>query len=663
MAAPLNEPAGAPDATGRRIAHLPSAIVGNGSLLATVSLRGEVEQLWWPQVDAGPHLNELRLALHDGDVLHWLDEEPFVWKQRYLEDASVLVTDAAASALGAEMTDLVRPFEPVLVRVIRARGARRLVVYVRPQLDDARHGQGCYADLDRGALVFHRHDTVVAVGIDRPHELTCGRMHRGDRYSVLADCSDGRLEARAVGYRAVQGALACALEDGDEVTLALTFGSTPEEALGRLDAAFEAGAEALVEERRRHDRERVGSALASASAELEPVYRRSLLVFDLVSDRETGGVIAAPEMDPAFGHSGGYGFVWARDLSFTVLSFLACGRADLARAALRWLMRSQEPEGVWLHRHSTKGSLGPSWGLLQIDETGSALFAFQAAYAELADDELDLELWPAARRAAEFLIGFLDQDTGLPLPSIDLWEQHQGQHAFSAAAVFGGLTAAAAMAERHDPARANRFAEAALRVQDGVEKALWSEEHGRYLRGVNTGRRDGRGAAVPASYHHDRRFPPGPVRSVDRLDPWIDASLLGLAWPFRVVDPDSARMRATVEALVGELGTPAGGLRRQARDRYAGGNEWVLTGLWRGLWSRQVEDDAAWRAAVERAKACATPLGLLPEQVLEDNRPGWVLPLTWSHAMFVLAARPELAGLRGPSPAATRRATPAPHAV
>ena len=36
-------PAGAPDATGRRTAYLPSAVLGNGSLLVTLSARGELE--------------------------------------------------------------------------------------------------------------------------------------------------------------------------------------------------------------------------------------------------------------------------------------------------------------------------------------------------------------------------------------------------------------------------------------------------------------------------------------------------------------------------------------------------------------------------------------------------------------------------------------------
>src|SRR5205807_9481764 len=119
--------------------------------------------------------------------------------------------------------------------------------------------------------------------------------------------------------------------------------------------------------------------------------------------------------------------------------------------------------------------------------------------------------------------------------------------------------------------------------------------------------------------------------------------LLGLAWPFAVVEPESPRMRATVAAIETALARPGGGLLRYERDTYAGGNPWLLAALWLGLWRRQVGDTAGHARAIAYAESVATPLGLLAEQVTEDGRPAWVLPLAWSHAMFVLAARPELA--------------------
>jgi GH15 family glucan-1,4-alpha-glucosidase len=329
-----------------------------------------------------------------------------------------------------------------------------------------------------------------------------------------------------------------------------------------------------------------------------------------------------------------------------VLSFLAAGRSDLAVPALRWLAREQAPEGLWLQRYWTDGSLAPSWGLHQLDETGMAVFAYEAAWRELGDAALDRELWPSARAAADFLCGFMDPATGLPLPSVDLWEQTDGQHSYSAAATYGGLVAAAAMATRHEPSLERRYREAAERVRAAIEEQLWSDEHGRYLRSRWVGRSDELGETPPAAFDRTLRYPTKSVRSVDPEDARVDSSLLGLAWPFRAVDPASPRMRATVEAVERVLRGPDGGVLRHEDDDYAGGNPWLISTLWLGLAERQAGDEAGHRAALEYALARQTALGLLPEQVTRNGEPAWVVPLGWSHAMFVLAARPELAIVR-----------------
>jgi GH15 family glucan-1,4-alpha-glucosidase len=105
-------------------------------------------------------------------------------------------------------------------------------------------------------------------------------------------------------------------------------------------------------------------------------------------------------------------------------------------------------------------------------------------------------------------------------------------------------------------------------------------------------------------------------------------------------------MRATVAAVERELQLADGGVLRHEGDDYAGGNAWLISTLWLGLAQRQAGDDAGWKRALEYALARQTPLGLLPEQVSESGDPAWVVPLGWSHAMLVLAARPELAVVR-----------------
>ena len=545
----------------------PAAILGNGSLLATLSARGHVERLFWPTLDRGSHVGDLRFGLElDGTV-----------EQSYLLDANVLLTRAG----DVELVDLVPELEPVLLRRIRGQAeGDRLVVDCRPELDGV--SGGLAANVDGNRVVFYRRDVALAVG------------------AVGA-------EAFATGLGDTEGGISVPF--GGDAVVALAFGASSREAVARLDAALQQDFDALVSSRVRYDAARIAWAEPPQGDEIAPLYRRSLLALELLSDRNSGSVIAAPELDPQFEHSGGYGFVWGRDLAFIVLAFLAAGRDDLAKRALRWLPTAQEPEGLWLQRHWTNGSLAPSWCRHQLDETGAILFAYDAAWRRLGDETLDTDLWPSARRAADFLLGTVDAD-GLPVATADLWEEREGRHAFTAAAIVGGLRAAGSMARRHDPALADPYEAAAEVVREAIERELWSDFHGRYLRSLG--------------------------------DPVLDVSLLGLAWPFAAVEPGGERMRATVAALEAELGCPAGSLRRYAGDTYAGGNRWVLAGLWLGLWHRQAGEPAGLERALTYALRAQTHLGLLPEQVTDEGEPAWVVPLAWSHAMLLLAARPEL---------------------
>jgi glucoamylase len=543
----------------------PAAILGNGSLLATLSACGDVERLFWPSLDRGSHLGELRFGVE-------VDEPA---EQSYLHDANVLLTRHR----DLEVVDLVHELEPVLLRRVRG-GGERLAVHCRPELDGFKGGLAASVDGER--VVFYRRDVALAIG------------------AAGAD-------AFATGLGETQGGLSVP-SNGDAV-VALAFGASSREAVARLDAALQQDFDALVSSRVRHDAARLARASASQNGHVGQLYRRSLLALELLSDRNSGSVIAAPELDPEFEHSGGYGFVWGRDLAFIVLAFLAAGRDDLAKRALRWLPTAQEPEGLWLQRHWTNGLLAPSWCRHQLDETGAILFAYEAAWRQLRDKALDADLWPSAQRAADFLLGTIEQD-GLPVATADLWEERDGRHAFTAAAIVGGLRSAAALASRHEPALVERYEAAAELVRAAIERELWSDFHGRYLRSLG--------------------------------DPTLDVSLLGLAWPFAAVDPGGGRMRATVAALQEELGCPAGSLRRYAGDTYAGGNRWVLAALWLGLWYRQVGERHGLERALTYALSAQTKLGLLPEQVTDDGEPAWVVPLAWSHAMLLLAARPEL---------------------
>src|SRR5439155_845059 len=112
-----------------------------------------------------------------------------------------------------------------------------------------------------------------------------------------------------------------------------------------------------------------------------------------------------------------------------------------------------------------------------IDETGSVLFAYEAAWQQLGDERLDEALWPSARRAADYLLTTLDAH-GIPCRTADLWEERDGCHAYTAAAVAAGLDAAASFARRHEPDAEPTYASAAERLRDALDRCFWSDDDG-----------------------------------------------------------------------------------------------------------------------------------------------------------------------------------------
>ena len=623
------DPGTRPHASGRRLAYLPAAMLGNGALLATLSARGEIERLIWPHVDSPSNVSELRLGIASAAGERWLDEEPCEWRQEWAAaEVSVLRTTVSTPEGDVVVEDAVDPVEPVLVRRVEAR-AGTLVVACAPRLGGDTGVTGAFVDPASRGLAFHRRDVALAL-------LVGGVIARAD-----VAPADGTFDDVAhVGP--VRGLLE-AKHDG-VAHLVVAFGASPFEALARARA--HAAAPADVAARRREADGRALSVVVPAPDPdplLERLVARSVLVLEQLSDRATGAIVAAPEMDERFTESGGYGFVWPRDLAYVVLGLLAAGRYETAAAALRWLARTQTPEGLWLHRYWTTGELAPSWGLHQLDETGAALFAVEAAWEQAGDEELDRALWPAARRGADFLASFLDPATGLPHASVDLWEQQDGQHAYTAAAVVGGLRAAARAGVRHgEREAAARWRATADGIAGAIDTVLWRPGLGRHARAVGVASR-GRDAAAPGpAFARTLPYPNRRIAGVEPFDATLDCSLLGLAWPFVALDPGSTRLRQTVEAVARGLAAPAGGLRRQAADTYAGGHEWPLATLWLGLARRLLGEASALREAAAQAASRGTSLDLLPEQAGPDGRPAWVLPLGWSHAMLLLAVRPEL---------------------
>ncbi|MCD9025602.1 glycoside hydrolase family 15 protein [Cohnella silvisoli] len=639
----------------RKKPYLVDAIAGNSAMLVSLGRTGRLYRLWWPHIDYPQHVDEIRTGLKLGNTsggVTWFDDSDAGWQHaaNYAPHTNAYrVTSTHPDyPVTVEQTDFAAPGQPLMVRGYRLTNngheTRDLEFYHYGSFRIMENELYATTEFQRkqDAMLHFRHQYAFAVGsseVCSGYQAGNGSWHAAaNGYldgNVIAMQSDGAMKWTFAG-----------IEPGQSVDfpMYIAAGHSRGEALAALTVAKSRSYAEWYSEMEAYWSKYLADAAPcpSANEAIAALYERSLLAMKLMADESTGTIVAAPEFDEYYSRCGGYAYSWGRDAAFVTTAFNKAGLGALSEKFYDWSITAQEPDGSWQQRHYNDGSLAPSWGL-QMDEGASLLWGMWEYYIHSGKREAFLErMWPAVEKGAAFLFQQLDQDTGLPLPSRDLWEEREAEHTYSAAAVYGGLTAAAAFARRKGKEDLSaQWEEAAQDIASAIESRCWNESKGSYYRGLKlTVSKETYEAAIA-------RGEGGFVQQRDKgyenyildVDPIVDVSLLGISVPFDAVPVDHPRMVQTADAIERLLTSPnIGGIRRYENDGYIGGNPWILTTLWlchyRTLQGRY--EDA--RQLLDYAIKHVTSSGLLPEQV--DRNTGetaWVVPLTWSHAMFVLA--------------------------
>jgi GH15 family glucan-1,4-alpha-glucosidase len=329
-----------------------------------------------------------------------------------------------------------------------------------------------------------------------------------------------------------------------------------------------------------------------------------------------------------------YCYCWPRDAGYALWPLIRLGLYDEARNFFEFARSTMHKDGYLAHKYQPDRAIGSTWHpvlhgkhaelAIQEDETAMIIFML-GEYYRASDDNAYIERFYDSfiEPCATFMANFIDEATGLPHASYDLWEQKFQTSTYTVCTVIAALETAAELAKvaKH-PEHADPWLKATQRMRDGLH----------------------------ALYHPDGYFRKGFLLQENgnlEYDNTIDISNLYAPLMFAQLPFDDERLISTFKTVERTLlnTSPIGGVIRYPGDNYFlaknqyGGNPWIVCTLWLAQYYNATGERPKAVELLKWAHARSLPSGMLSEQFdPEDGSALSVTPLVWSHAEFINTA-------------------------
>ena len=381
-----------------------------------------------------------------------------------------------------------------------------------------------------------------------------------------------------------------------------------------------------------HDGLELDDPQNSYEAKIQDIYYRTILLFPLLTNMETGGMIAAPEVDEDFEHCGRYGYCWPRDAVYVTkaMDILKMNK-EVDKFYKVFCKKTQSKNGMWEQRFFSDGKLAPCWGY-QIDETASVVYGVYSHYEYTKSEEFLKSNLHMCEKAVDFLKRYvrdLFDKTGIYHVSYDLWEMCESIHLYSLACIYASF-------------------EAILRIYRVLGKNVSDFENNRLKdEKIQKSKLEIERLLVEIKkYINENMYDEEKksyVRNAD--DKKIDISMIGAITPFNVFTPKEKNVLNTIERINLSLRTYTGGFQRFEGDHYMNANPWPIANMWMTLYYLEKGEKIKAKETFDFVVKTVSKLNFIGEQV--DNNTlsaNWVIGLGWSHAMFILVLEKMLNG-------------------
>ncbi len=629
--------------------------VGNGSLLVTFDDKYQIRDVYFPHVGQENHTEgfPFRFGVWADGEFSWVFEDEWQRDLRYLRETLVTDVKLTNASLGLQIisNDTVASHENIFLRRVRVSNLRdnkreiRVFLHHDFRIYENKIGDTAFFDPESLALIHYKKHRFFLINTEPQFDnFSTGRKAFRDQEGTWRDAEDGELSGGAKTEGSVDSTIQLSFELQAQDTFEFFYwiaAATTHEEVKRLNYhVLDERPHNFLDYTENYWRAWVNkneTDFADLAPEIVELYKRSLLVVQTQCDRD-GAILAANDSDVTIRATDHYSYLWTRDGAFVANALDIAGYRHLPRKFFQFCGEIVHEKGYFLQKYNADGTVASGWHTawdkhsgsaqtpIQEDETALVVWALWQHYDKYRDIEFAHLLYrKLVTRCADFMVEFRHEETGLPAPSWNLWEDRRGIHTFTCASVVGGLRAAANFARLFaESDRAESYETAADEITGAMRKHLYNKDLSRFIRALQ--------------FHGDEYY---------EADTTIDASLFGTFY-LGAFAADDKMVVNTMREIEKHLWIPSeiGGVMRFEHDSYMRfsdstlSNAWFICTLWladfRIAIARKKQDLKGALEILEWTAKRALPSGILAEQFNPlTGEHASVSPLTWSHSTFV----------------------------
>lgn len=629
-------------------------VLSNGELHVGLNMFGLVHDFYFPYVglenhSAGKDLRHRVGVWVDGQI-SWLDDGSWHVESWTAEGALIGHTRAihAEFRVMLEFDDTVESEISVFLRNIHVVNLSdkprdiRLFTHQAFAIGDSRSNTDTAQYLpDSNAILHYRGRRAFIIsgraGQQPFDQHSIGLFGIEGREGTYRDADDGELAGSVVEHGRVDSTLRFRLKlgpfDSRRVHYWIAAGTSIREALYVHKSVEDNGLDTYIHATAMWWHEWLTPVRAAAEklpVERRKLFQHSAMVIKSHTDKR-GAVIASTDTTMLNYSRDAYAYCWPRDGAYALWPLIRLGYVSEPRRFFEFARRGLHQNGYLMHKYQADGALGSSWHPyvhgdtaappIQEDETALTLFMFGQYYDIQKDPRLLAEFYGSfVKKMADFLAGYVDERTGLPRPSYDLWEEHFITSTYTTATVFAALQAAADLAEiADDPDSAVRWRTASDDIYDHAHKRLFNESTGYFIKGIVSDDQ--------ARTNDD---------TID-LSAFFGAYMFGL---FPLSSTEIQKSYGTIKERF--LQQDSYGLPRYENDDYHRngqtglGNYWYIASLWLAQYAQETGDYTLRDSIVEWVESKVDGSLMFAEQLNPQTSEALsVSPLVWSHAEYM----------------------------